>query len=66
MPRGLCHAPTTYQVVMIDILRNFSNKIATVYLNDVCVHNRTMEEHLEHIRCALQRFKEGLALRRKK
>jgi cell fate regulator YaaT (PSP1 superfamily) len=52
---------------MNDILRDFLHKFVTVYLDDVCIYNRTMEEHLEHRRLVLQRFKEeGLKLRLKK
>jgi hypothetical protein len=35
-----------------------------VYLDDACVHNRTLEEHLQHPPRVLQSFKEeGLKLR---
>jgi hypothetical protein len=51
---------------MNDILRDFLHKFVIVYLDDVCVYNRTMEEHLEHLRLVLQRFKEeDLSLRLK-
>jgi hypothetical protein len=67
MPFGLCNAPTTFQWIMNDILRDFLHKFVTVYLDDVCIYNRTMEEHLEHLRLVLQRFKEeSLKLRFKK
>jgi hypothetical protein len=55
--------------MMNDILRDFLHKFVTVYLKDVCVLSRTMEEHMEHLRLVLvlQRFKEeGLKLRLKK
>jgi cell fate regulator YaaT (PSP1 superfamily) len=53
--------------MMDDILRDFLHKFVTVYLDDVCIYNRNMEEHLEHLRLVLQRFKnEGLKLRLKK
>jgi hypothetical protein len=38
-----------------------------VYLDDVRVFTRTLEEHTEHLRLVIQRFKdEGLKLRLKK
>jgi hypothetical protein len=67
MPLGLCNAPATFQRMMNDILRDLLHKFVTVYLDDVCIYSRTLEEHLEHMRLVLQRFKEeGLKLRLKK
>jgi hypothetical protein len=67
MPFGLCNAPATFQRMMNDILRDFLHKFVTVYLDDVCVYSRTLEEHLEHLRLVLPRFKaERLKLRLKK
>jgi small nuclear ribonucleoprotein (snRNP)-like protein len=67
MPFGLCNVPATFQRMMNDILRDFLHKFVTVYLDDVCIYIRTLEEHLEHMRLVLQRFKEeGLKLRLKK
>jgi hypothetical protein len=37
MPFGLCNAPTTFERMMNDILRDFSHKFDIVYLDDVCV-----------------------------
>jgi hypothetical protein len=52
---------------MNDILRDFLQKFVNVYLDDVCIYSRILEEHLEHLRLVLQRFKEeGLKLRLKK
>jgi hypothetical protein len=67
MPFGMCNAPATFQRMMNDILRDFLHKFVTVYLDDVGIYSRTLEEHVEHRRLVLQRFKEeGLELRLKK
>jgi hypothetical protein len=66
MPFGLCNAPTVFQRMMNHIMRDFSHKFVSVYLDDVRVCSRTMDEHLEHLRLVLQRVKEeGLKLRLK-
>jgi hypothetical protein len=67
MPCGMCGAPTIFQWMMNVILRDFLHMFVTVYLDDVCVENHTPEEHMEHLRLVLQRFKaEGLKLSHKK
>jgi hypothetical protein len=67
MPFGLCNAQATFQRMMNHILRDFLHTFVTVYLDDVCIFSRTLEEHLKHLRLVLQRFKdEGLNLRLKK
>jgi hypothetical protein len=66
MPFGLCNAPATLQRMMNDILLDILHNFVTVYLDDVCVYNRIMEELLEHLCLVLQRFKEDLNLRLKK
>jgi hypothetical protein len=64
MPFGLCNAPATFQRMMNDTLREFLHKFVTVYLDDACIYSQSLEEHLEHLRLVLQRFKEeGLKLR---
>jgi hypothetical protein len=43
---------------MSETLRDFLQKFAIVYIDDVCIYNRTLEEHMEHLLRVLQRFKE--------
>jgi hypothetical protein len=67
MPFGMCNALATFQRMMNDILQKLLHKFVTIYLDDVCVFSRTLEEHMEHMRLVIQRFnEEGLKLRLKK
>jgi hypothetical protein len=50
MPFGLCNAPTIFQRMMNDILRDFLHKFVTFYLDDVRIYIRTLEKHPEHLR----------------
>jgi hypothetical protein len=53
MPFGLCNAPATFQRMMNDILRDILHKFVAVYLDDVYIYSRILEEHLEHLRLVL-------------
>jgi hypothetical protein len=64
IPFGLRNAPATFQRIMNNILRDFLHEFVTVYLDDVCIYNRILNEHLERQRLVLHRFKdESLKLR---
>lgn len=63
MPFGLCSAPATFQRLMHSILRNENWKQCLIYLDDVLIFARTLEEHSYRLRIVLQRFREaGLKL----
>jgi hypothetical protein len=67
MPFELCNAPTAFQRMMNAILRDSLNEVVIVYIDDVYIYSRTMDEHREHLRVVLQRFQEeGLKLRLQK
>jgi hypothetical protein len=49
------------------VFRRLLHKFVTLYLDDVCMYNRTLKEHIEHLCLVIQRFKEKvLKLRPKK
>jgi hypothetical protein len=50
----MCNAPAIFQRMMNDILRDFLHKLVTVYVDDVGVYNRTLQEHHEQLRLELQ------------
>ncbi|GBG62125.1 hypothetical protein CBR_g29325 [Chara braunii] len=57
MPFGLTNVPATFQTAMNDILRDILEEYVLVYLDDILVYSRTLEDHLRHLRDALQRLR---------
>ncbi|GBG76482.1 hypothetical protein CBR_g22230 [Chara braunii] len=54
MPFGLTNAPATFQCLMDKVLRHQLNRFVVVYLDDILIFNKTMEEHLKHLEEVLQ------------
>ena len=59
MPFGLCNAPGTFQRLMNKVFAGNLNKFITVYLDDILIFSRSMEEHWKHLRWALDRLREA-------
>ncbi|GBG68801.1 hypothetical protein CBR_g3341 [Chara braunii] len=57
MPFGLTNAPATFQRAMNDIFRDILEQYVLVYLNDILVYSRTLEEHLRHLCDVLNRLR---------
>ena len=58
MPFGLTNAPSTFMRLMNEVLKNFLGKFVIVYLDDILIFSKTLDEHLLHIRRVLERLKE--------
>lgn len=50
MPFGLMNAPATFSTLMNDVFRPLLDKCMVVYLDDILVYNRNLEEHKENLR----------------
>ena len=68
MPFGLTNAPSTFQRLMQELLAGLNppggDAFVSVYIDDVLIYSRTMEDHLAHLRAVLGRLQEaGLKLK---
>ncbi|GBG87530.1 hypothetical protein CBR_g45588 [Chara braunii] len=54
MPFGLTNAPTTFQAAMTNEFRTMLDRLVLVYLDDILVYSRALEDHLGHLRRVLE------------
>ena len=59
MPFGLCNAPATFQRLMNRVFTEHIGDFICVYLDDILVFSRTLDEHWVHLRQALERLREA-------
>ena len=67
MPFGLTNAPATFQRMMNSVLRDLLYNGCLVYIDDILVYGRTVEEHNERLEAVLSRLRDaGIKLKLKK
>ena len=52
MPFGLCNAPSTFQRTINNLLADCRG-FADLYIDDIVIYSRTLDEHLTHLRAVL-------------
>jgi hypothetical protein len=55
---GLMNAPTHFMYLMISVFMVELDKFVMVFIDDILVYLKSMEEHEEHLRIVLQRLRE--------
>ncbi|GBG69862.1 hypothetical protein CBR_g4689 [Chara braunii] len=56
MPFGLMNALATFQAAMITEFRHMLDRFVLIYLDDILVYSRSLDEHVEHLRTILERL----------
>ncbi|GBG84380.1 hypothetical protein CBR_g38353 [Chara braunii] len=59
MPFGLTNAPTTFQAAMTTEFRHMLDRFVLIYLHDILVYSRSLDEHVEHLRTVLERLRQA-------
>ncbi|GBG68783.1 hypothetical protein CBR_g3323 [Chara braunii] len=59
MPFGLTNAPATFQAAITTEFRHMLDRFILIYLDDILVNSRSLDEHVEHLCTVLERLRQA-------
>ena len=59
MPFGVTNTPATFQRLMNEIFKEELDDFVLVYLDDILIFSRTLQEHILHIHRALEKLRKA-------
>ncbi|EXV01030.1 reverse transcriptase domain protein [Metarhizium robertsii] len=62
MPMGLTNAPATFQRMINSVLREYLDNFVVVYLDDILIFSKTLEDHKEHVHTILKTLQDAKLL----
>ena len=62
MPFGQTNALSTFMWLMNEVLKDFLGKFVIIYLDDILIFSKKLEEHMMHIHKVLEKLREGKLL----
>lgn len=54
LPFGLTNSPATFMCLMNNVFHRYLDRFVLIFIDDILIYSRTMEEHKEHLILVLQ------------